>query len=312
MAGYHSQPGSPDAFAPDVRIPEGPGLNNTLAHGACYALESGRYSNVHFNAKANWLAHFGPSILNRFDSDLPGAHLDLRDIANLMEICSAETVDSPTGTISPFCDLFTASEWHQFNYYETLAKYYKTGVGNPVGPAQGIGFVNELIARMTGEQVIDDTSTNRVLDSNPETFPVGDDHRMFADFTHDSDMTSIFFVLNLYPWSPKYDQSSMQYFNSTVGLYDASKATPFSSRAYFEKMQCHGETEELVRIIVNDKVMPQPKCNSDYLGRCKLSEWISSLSFARTMGNWDDCFKPENMQRPRWRSALAESLRSIH
>lgn len=308
LAGYYHDQGSPHHFSPDVRIPEGPGINNTLAHGACDALESGRYSRLHFNAKANWLSRFGPSIMNRLNDDLPRADLNLRDIVNLMELCPADTVDSPEGTISPFCDLFTEHEWQEFNYFGTLTKYYKTGAGNPVGPAQGIGFVNELIARMKGERVADDTSTNRSLDSNPETFPVGDDHRMFADFTHDSDMTSIFFVLNLYPWKPRYDQASMEYFNTTSGLYDPSHATPFAARAYFEKMQCQGEPEELVRIIVNDKVMPQPACSDGQLGRCKLSDFISSLSFATSMGNWADCFKAGNLVKSPWESNLAELL----
>ena len=295
MAGFYGQEGTPHSFHPDVQIIEALGFNNTLAHGACDALEVGKFSNMRDEAKTAWLAHFGTPIMQRLNRDLPNANLSLRDTANLMELCSAVTVDSPTGTISPFCELFDVHEWLQFNYYETLTKYYKTGVGNPLGAAQGIGFVNELIARMTDERVVDSTSTNRTLDDDPRTFPVGPDHRLFADFTHDSDMASIFFALNLYPWSPKYSTASMDFFYSTKGLFSASKATPFSARAYFEKMQCYGEEEELVRILVNDRVMPQPNCHSDGLGRCKLSEFLSSLDFARSMGNWEDCFKPENL-----------------
>lgn len=35
------------------------------------------------------------------------------------------------------------------------------------------GWVNELIARLTDSEVVDETCTNRTLDSDPKTFPLG-------------------------------------------------------------------------------------------------------------------------------------------
>ena len=56
-------------------------------------------------------------------------------------------------------------------------------------------------------------------------------------------------------------------------------------------MTCSGaEREELVRVLVNDRVIPLQNCNADALGRCTLSDFINSLSFARAGGNWDQCF----------------------
>jgi hypothetical protein len=43
----------------------------------------------------------------------------------------------------------------------------------PWGPSEGVGYVNELIARLTDSPVVDETSTNTTLDGNAETFPRG-------------------------------------------------------------------------------------------------------------------------------------------
>jgi hypothetical protein len=67
--------------------------------------------------------------------------------------------------------------------------------GNPLGRPQGIGYINELIARLTHSRVNDTTQTNRTLDHNDATFPL---HRtMYADFTHDNEMTAILAALGV-------------------------------------------------------------------------------------------------------------------
>jgi hypothetical protein len=58
-----------------------------------------------------------------------------------------------------------------------------------LGRPQGIGYINELIARLTHSQVNDTTQTNRTLDHNNATFPLN--RTMYADFTHDNEMTAI-------------------------------------------------------------------------------------------------------------------------
>lgn len=77
--------------------------------------------------------------------------------------------------------------------------------------------------------------------------------------------------------------------HETAG-YSASWTVPFAARAYFEKMACSGVDEELVRVIVNDRVIPLTTCGADQLGRCTLSGFVESLAFARDGGKWDRCF----------------------
>lgn len=150
-----------------------------------------------------------------------------------------------------------------------------------------MGFTNELIARLTNKPVVDHTTTNSTLDTNEETFPFG--RKLYADFTHDNDMTAIFAAMGLYNTTDPLPTDSVAEAEEAGG-YSASWTASFSSRAYFEKLECHDEPEEFVRIIVNDRVQPLEQCGGDKYGRCKLSAFVESLDFARSGGLWDQCY----------------------
>lgn len=274
---------------PSVVIPEEDGVNNTLNHALCTAFEDGPDSEIGGNAQKIWQNIFVPPIQKRLNSALPGANLSTTQTIYVMDLCPFETVADPNGKLSPFCNLFSEEEWHQYDYFQSLGKYYGNGAGNPLGPTQGVGYTNELIARLTNSAVVDDTSTNSTLDDDPATFPVGGNYRLFADFSHDNDMTSIFAALGLYNDTRPLSNTSIETAQQASG-FSASWTVPFAARAYFEKMKCRGHKEELVRVIVNDRVQPLKQCGGDKFGRCSLSKFVSSLSFAREGGNWASCF----------------------
>ncbi|EMC94391.1 hypothetical protein BAUCODRAFT_124025 [Baudoinia panamericana UAMH 10762] len=272
---------------PIVVIPEDAGVNNTLNHDLCNAFENGPDNSIASSAQSKWTAVFIPPIQARLNAGMPGANLTTTDTINMMDLCPFNTVASLTGAISPFCSLFTEAEWHQYNYYETLNKYYGYSYGNPLGPTQGVGFGNELIARMTNQPVHDMSSTNTTLDNNSTTFPLG--RQLYADFSHDNDMTAIFSALGLYNGTGPLSNTTVVEAEQ-ANYYSAAYTVPFAARAYFEKMQCTGQSEELVRVIVNDRVLPLTQCGGDNLGRCTLSKFVGSLGFVQSNGLWNQCF----------------------
>lgn len=272
---------------PMVVISEADGSNNTLNHGLCTEFEEGPISSIASNAQSTWAKVFITPIQSRLNSDLQGANLTATETVYMMDMCPFNTVASPSGAISPFCGLFTEQEWHQYNYYQTLNKYYGYGNGNPLGPTQGVGFTNELIARMTNRPVEDETSTNHTLNDDPATFALR--RQLYADFSHDNDMTAIFSAIGLYNETRPLSNTTLTE-APQAGGYSSAWSVPFAARAYFEKMQCAGSREELVRVIVNDRVLPLAQCGGDKLGRCKLSRFVDSLSFAMAGGHWDQCF----------------------
>ncbi|KAI6813644.1 acid phosphatase [Hortaea werneckii] len=263
---------------PLVVIPEGDGTNNTLNHALCTDFEDGPVDKIADDAQAAWAAIFATPIQARLNDDMPGANLSVIETVYMMDLCPFETVAHPTGAISQFCDLFTEQEWHQYNYYETLDKYYGYSHGNPLGPTQGVGFAKELIARLTNTPVREGASTNRTLDESNTTFPLG--RQLYADFSHDNDMTAIFSALGLYNTTVALPNTTIVEAPQADG-YSAAWTASFAARAYFEKMTCQGHDEELVRILVNDRVQPLTQCGADHMGRCTLSAFIDSLDFVK-------------------------------
>ena len=102
-------------------------------------------------------------------------------------------------------------------------------------------------------------------------------------------MTSIYAALGLYNSTKPLPNDTLQDIEHTKG-FSASWTVPFGGRAYFEKMRCKGQDEELVRVLVNDRVIPLDTCGGDELGRCTLDRFVESLSFAREGGKWEECF----------------------
>ena len=271
----------------DVIIPEGTQWNNTLSHDVCPAFEGGPHHGLGERAQQIWASKFVPSIQERINSKL-GTDLSATYIVYLMDMCPFDTLAHPSAKVSPFCDLFTTEEWHQYDYFQTLGKYYGYGVGNPLGATQGIGYVNELLARLQNKPVEDNTNTNRTLDSDPATFPL--DRKVYADFSHDNDISGVLAALGLYNQTKPLSNTTVESIKETHG-YSAAWTVPFASRLYVEKLQCSGAKEEFVRIIVNDRVHPLEFCDADKHGRCTLSKFVESQSFATSGGSWEQCYE---------------------
>lgn len=277
-----------DGYPYDILvIPEGTEYNNTLSDEMCTAFEKGPDTGK--EAQSVWLDVFVPDITDRLNENLlPGANLTLEETIYMMDLCPYNTVADPNGRLSPFCELFSVDEWHSYDYHESLGKWYGYSSGSALAPTRGVGFVNELIARLTGQPVEDSTSTNTTLDSEPATFPLG--RKLYADFSHDNDMTSIYAAMGLYNETEPLPTAERRGPGKTAG-YSASWSVPFAARMYVEKMACGGEDEEeFVRVLVNDRVIPLQNCDADELGRCRLSKYVESLDFARSGGHWDLCF----------------------
>ena len=258
-----------------VIIPEGPEYNNTLDHSRCSAAESSASKAAAASRPDTFLSSFVPPLQDRLNHDLLGANLSATEVIFLMDLCPFTTLAFfGASTISPFCNLFTNGEWGSYNHFQTLQKYYGYGPGAEFGPTLGVGWVNELIARLTSSPVKDRTNVNHTLDDDSRTFPLN--RTLYADFSHDNDMVSIFSALGLW--------------NSSAALdgFEARNVVPFAARAWIEKMSC--DAEDYVRVIVNNQIMQLSGCETDELGRCPLNSFINSLAFAQDGGRWQECY----------------------
>lgn len=268
-------------------IPEKEGVNNTLNHGSCERFEDGPWSDLGTQKQNVWRDTWAPGVRDRLNSMLPGASLTLEETIYMMDLCPFGTVANDDAALSDFCRLFTREEWGFYDYFASLEKWYGYGPGNHLGPTQGVGYVNELVARLTGKPVEDGTTTNSTLDSSPETFPLGT--ALYADFSHDNTMTSVYGALGLYSGTADLPPER-RLTPREAGGYSAAWTVPFGGHMLVEKMHC-GDAggEELVRVLVNGRVVPLQNCKADTLGRCTLSAFVESLGFARQGGRWGEC-----------------------
>ncbi|KAK4160771.1 histidine phosphatase superfamily [Cladorrhinum sp. PSN259] len=291
-----TRPRPPKFDYPILEIAEGdvPNTNNTLSHGLCKAFEKpGKYSTVGSEAQAVYTSIVIPPITARLNLNLANANLTDADTISLMDMCPFTTVASSSLAAPSFCSLFTESEWQSYDYYQDLGKYYGYGPGNPLGPTQGVGYVNELVARLTRSPVNDSTSTNSTLDGNEKTFPL--DREVYADFSHDNDMMGILSALGV--WAGVKDLNK-ELRDGNSG-FSAAESVPFGARVYVEKMKCNKREQkekkvEYVRVLVNDRVVKfeKERCGEeDKYGRCGLSKFVDGLRFAREGGKWGECFE---------------------
>ncbi|CDO72281.1 hypothetical protein BN946_scf184970.g133 [Trametes cinnabarina] len=254
--------------------------NNTLNNDCPNAGDGTREMEI-------WRSAFAPPIAKRLSRGAPGAELTNDDVFNLMAMCPFESVAKET--MSPFCAMFTEDEFRAFEYHGDLEKYYKTGYGEKLGPIQGVGYVNELLARLTGTPVKDHTTHNASLE-----FPL--DRVFYADFTHENLMIAVYAAMGLFNVTVPLDPRHMpppDHEDPSGQSWVASRMVPFSSRMVTERLACvrpgtDGEEEEgtYVRVLVNDKVQPLEFCGGEE-GLCELEKFVESQKYARKSGNGD-------------------------
>ncbi|KAK1222932.1 hypothetical protein PQX77_014209 [Marasmius sp. AFHP31] len=279
-----------------VIISEADGANNTLDDNNCPAAEGSD------EQTSKWISVFAPPITKRLNEEAPGANLVDQEIYALLSLCAFDTVaHSLDGKYkdnhghSPFCGLFTREEFEDFEYVGDLDKFYNTGYGNPLGPVQGVGYVNELLSRLTSTPVQDSTQVNHTLDSSPITFPLN--RTVYADFSHDNQMIPIYATIGLFK-QPAALSPEVPNENRT---WRASQLVPFAARMVVEKLECktkrrfgHGK-EEFVRIFVNDALQPLEFCSrhGPGTGLCALDTFVESQSYARNngKGDFERCFQ---------------------
>jgi Histidine phosphatase superfamily (branch 2) len=150
--------------------------------------------------------------------------------------------------------------------------------------------VNELIARLTGQPVRDNTQANHTLDSSPETFPLN--RTFYADFSHDNEMVAIYSALGLFQQRLLPGQNLDPKNPSPLRTWIVSRMVPFSARMVVERLECPGSLPPplpkgiFVRIFVNDAIQPLEFCGG-VGGLCELHTFLESQSYARHDGEGD-------------------------
>lgn len=214
---------SADAPFDLVVIAEGGTENNTLAsydsctnEAAAPLVEMGdldleTYIPVYLAAATARLGEHAPA----------GFGWTANDTYALQSICAYETAYLGD---SQFCGLFTLDEWAGFENTLDTEYYYDYAWGNPTGRAQGIGYLEELLARLKGEYITtSDSSVNATLTDNPATFPLG--AKFYADFSHDDILISVLTAMSMdyFKDAPDFTKVSQKEKSPTPSLEEEEK-----------------------------------------------------------------------------------------
>jgi len=206
------------------------------------------------------------------------------------------------------------------SYWPTL-DYYDYAFGNPTGRAQGLGYVQELLARLNHTLISSSSSSvNSTLDGNATTFPI--DQAFYADFSHDDIIISVLTALSLdYIRDPP---SLTQFPPNPNRHFVLSHLTPFGARLITETIGCSSSdpppvqksrvsytpgqygysasnaTYKFIRMRLNHGILPLNTirggaCGNSTAGRvdgmCALEDFMRSQENSTAMANYDfSCF----------------------
>ncbi|KAL6310042.1 histidine phosphatase superfamily [Sparassis latifolia] len=275
-------------------IVENSGFNNTLSPWNACPNSNNAVGNLGGVYSGNWTDIYLNGTVERLQEYVTGLELNTNYVFGMQQLCAYETVALG---YSDFCDIFTVEEWLGFEYANDLSFWYSNGPGSPVAAAQGIGYVQELVSRLTQTPLtVFDTSTNGTLDGNPVTFPLN--QPIYVDATHDTVIAQIVTALNFTTLAangplpvdhiPAYQ------------TYHVNQIAPFGSNLVGQVVSCpaspqNATQESFIRFILNDGVVPLTgiaHCetpNPD--GLCPVADFVQGMQERIAQVNFNyDCF----------------------
>jgi hypothetical protein len=213
-------------------IPSSLGVNNTLASTMIctnFLLSS---ASMNYTPLFDYISLYLTNATNRLSVDAPSnADLTVTDTLAMQLACAYEY--SALGS-SDFCSLFTLNEWRGFEQIFNVLFYSSYSYGGFTSRAQGIGYVEELIARLNKQYInVSDSTVNSTLDSSPATFPLN--QLFYLDMASD---TSIVTVLTALSFDYFRESVTFAYPQPDNRHFRISSMVPFAAKLITEKIGC--------------------------------------------------------------------------
>ncbi|KAI0044628.1 phosphoglycerate mutase-like protein [Auriscalpium vulgare] len=248
------------------------GFNSTLASYDFCDNSNNAIADLGYDKAAQWALKYTAPTIKRLSKFIQGYNLTSSDIIAMQQSCPYESVALG---FSSFCSVFTEEEWEAYEYFNDLTFWYSDGPGNPAVAAQGVGYVQEFISRLTKTRISTfATSVNESIVTSNITFPL--EQPIFVDASHDTIITAIAVALNLTslassgPLPVDHIPSKRQWVISNIA--------PFAANLVAQVLSCPAsDTPTHVRWILNDAVVPLTGvkgCKADKNGLCPLATYI--------------------------------------
>lgn len=208
---------------------ETPGQNNTLAPFENCANANNAVANIGTTASNAWSEIYLAPTLKRLSPLLKGFNLTITDLVAMQQLCAYEVrkVISYKFTSLMYADclpwVLRILRCFQRGWVEwlrvlrrcdwalllsctycsdiyccilDLSFWYGNGPGNPASSAQGIGYVQELVSRLTQTRITSfNSAVNSSIVTNPVQFPLN--QSIFVDASHDTVISTSQFSIEL-------------------------------------------------------------------------------------------------------------------
>ncbi|CEH13776.1 Multiple inositol polyphosphate phosphatase [Ceraceosorus bombacis] len=253
------------------------GFNSTLSPwGACPNVIKSPVGDL--SLAPRWIEQYTKNAIKRLQPLMPtGTQLTPEIIHGMQSLCAVET--QALG-YSDFCGLFTKAEWEGFQYAWDLRISGNAGPQSTTGRAQGIGWVQELLARLQGSTVPPPiTSQNSSHSTLPLYFP--GDQSFYFDFAHDGTIVGTLMALGFKQLSEDLDPAKI----NSERKFLTSSIVPSAAKLAVEVLQCAahkkgGAPEKYIRAVLNDAVLPmgaEQGCTDSRPNPtlCKLNDFLS-------------------------------------
>ncbi|KAI9714359.1 MAG: hypothetical protein M1820_000320 [Bogoriella megaspora] len=235
-------------------------------------------------ALAQWASVYLANATARLAPLAPGLNLNVTDIYNMQSLCAYETVGLG---YSEFCDLFTYEEWEGYEYSVDINFAGNDAFQSPTGRAVGIGYVEEILARLNHHLITSPTAqVNVTLDSMASTFPLN--QSLYFDFSHDTNIMSILTAFGFTQFSPLLPAthmvahdlivSHMEPFGARLDIELIEAPAPVNADRSASDVYLSGPPTTYIHFILNQRTLPLyksfPACGQRDDGWCEVGTFL--------------------------------------
>ena len=305
LAGFFGQRWNQNATLETI-IESGTGVFNNSLAGYDNCPNSNRKDlNYGREASEQWQEVYLQDAVKRLQSmSLPSYAWTISKAFAAQSMCPYETVALG---YSSFCSLFTREEWDGFEYAIDLKFSGSTMFPSPTGRAVGIGWVQELLARLNHQLITKPTAQDNItLDSNTRSFPL--DQSLYFDFTHDSMITAIITALGFKQFAPILPAEGPPDPKRSLII---SKIVPFAARLVIEIVKAprpikstrskaldpfeDGKETQYIHFLLNSRTLPLgesfSECGNRDDGWCELQIFLDIQAKSLERANYEySCF----------------------
>ncbi|KAL1902988.1 hypothetical protein Sste5346_000900 [Sporothrix stenoceras] len=286
------------------------GFNNSLA--GYLNCPNSQNDKSGYEANVIWVENYLRNATARFQTMISGTSdfdWTIQDTYAAQTMCPYETV---AYGFSRFCDLFTYDEWVGFGYSTDLVFAGGSGFQSATGRAVGIGYQQEIVARLRNHTLgYSGSQINTTLDNNTDTFPLN--QSLYLDFSHDSNIVSVLTALGFtqfsqflppspYPGPHNFTLAHVVPFGARLDIEVIKAPKPVKAdRSGYDKSATAKETK-YIHFILNQRTLPLglsfPDCDASRVdGWCELETFLQVQDTMPDRAKYDEaCFGPFTAQ----------------